>query len=564
MIRRWPYVALTAVVAVAVAIWAIPELDQRAFFGYVPTNATPTMLPSLSLDTRVLPDSAKVMLLAAGVTLLVQVYSTAYMGKDRRYRSYALLIVLFLVAMIAVVATDNLFVLLIGWEVMGVCSYLLIGHWWEQPQSRAGAMKALVVTRFGDLGLLVAIVVIGQTYGTYSITGAWVGAADQGQQHGTAIGLLVLLAVVGKSAQVPLQTWLPDAMPGPTPITALIHAATMVAAGVYVFARLLPLYGNDTTVMTALAVVSGVTMLLAALFALVQHDLKRALAWSTVSQLAYMFAAIAAGAADVGISHLVSHGAYKALLFLGCGVVMHAVGTSALSAMGGLRTTLPATFWTMTIGFAALAGIIPTVGFFTKDRVLESIHVATHGETPLPGGVAWALLVVAYVTVFVTAAYAMRLWMLTFLGLPSKQHVEPPSMTWPLVALGVACLALSIGEPLDLDTAALSTLVALAGIAFAWWRQDADLPGPVQRPLAAELGLDHPITRLIPAGTIGVARVADAADREGIDVYPRGGAVLAGLVSSAVRALQTGRVQVYASVIAVGAFVVVLVGVIAR
>jgi NADH-quinone oxidoreductase subunit L len=257
--RRWPYVALTAVVAVAVAIWAVPDLDQDGFFGYVSSGSGSPMLPSLSLDTRVLPDSAKVMLLAAGVTLLVQIYSTAYMGQDRRYRSYALLIVLFLAAMIAVVATDNLFVLLIGWEVMGVCSYLLIGHWWEQPQSRAGAMKALIVTRFGDLGLLVAIIVIGQTYGTYSVTGAWVGAADQGQQHGTAIGLLVLLAVVGKSAQVPLQSWLPDAMPGPTPITALIHAATMVAAGVYVFGRLFPLYAESEAVMVTLAVVAAVT-----------------------------------------------------------------------------------------------------------------------------------------------------------------------------------------------------------------------------------------------------------------------------------------------------------------
>lgn len=562
--RRWPYVALTAVVAVAVAIWAIPDLDKHGdWFAYGSGDGSPP-LPSLSLDTLVYSESAKVMLLAAGVTLLVQIYSTAYMGKDRRYRSYALLIVLFLVAMIAVVATDNLFVLLIGWEVMGVCSYLLIGHWWEQPQSRAGAMKALIVTRFGDLGLLVAIIVIGQTYGTYSVTRAWIGAADNGQEHGTAIGLLVLLAVVGKSAQVPLQTWLPDAMPGPTPITALIHAATMVAAGVYVFGRLLPLYRGSEAVMVTLAVVAAVTMLLGALFALVQHDLKRALAWSTVSQLAYMFAALSAGATDVSVAHLVSHGAFKALLFLGCGVVMHAVGSSALAAMGGLRTTLPVTFWTMTIGFAALAGIIPTVGFFTKDRVLESIHFATHGETALPGDVAWVLLVVAYITAFVTAAYAMRLWMLTFLGTPSKQHAEPRAMTLPLVALGIACLALSFGEPFDLDTGLLSTLVALAGIAFAWWRQDADLPRPVQRPLAAELGLDHPITRLIPGGTVGVARVADVVDREGIDVYPRGGAVVAGLVSSVVRALQSGRVQVYASVIAVGAFVIVLVGVIAR
>ena len=330
--------------------------------------------PTLSLDTLVSSASAQVMLLAAAVAFLVQLYSTKYMGDDKRYRSYALLIVLFLVAMVAVVGTDNLFVLLIGWEVMGVCSYLLIGHHWERDDAQSGAAKALLVTRTADIGLLLAILVLGHTYGTYSITKMLIATGPEIPRNATLIGLLLIVAVVGKSAQVPLQTWLPDAMPGPTPITALIHAATMVAAGVFLLARLLPVYATSEVAMTTLAVVATVTMLSAAVFALVQSDLKRALAWSTVSQLAIMFAAVAVANGTAAIDHLVSHGAFKALLFLGCGVAMHAVGSSALADMGGLRKAIPATFWTMTIGFLALAGIAPTVGFFTKDEVLEAVH----------------------------------------------------------------------------------------------------------------------------------------------------------------------------------------------
>ncbi|MCW2830332.1 MAG: NADH-quinone oxidoreductase subunit, partial [Aeromicrobium sp.] len=362
MSRRWVYVVLTAALALAAAIWAVPELvggDVIYTGSFGPASPGPTPLPSLSPDLTLFGFSAQIVLLAVGVGLLVQIYSTAYLGHHPRYRSYALIIIMFLVAMIAVVGTTNLWVLLVGWEVMGVCSYLLIGHEWQTAEARAGAAKAFLMTRIADLGLLLAILVIGETYGTYDIVGAQVAAAG-GAQSSTVIGLLVLVAVVGKSAQFPLHTWLPDAMPGPTPITALIHAATMVAAGVYLAARLFPLYADSTVVLTTMAVIAGITMLLGALLALVQTDLKRALAWSTVSQLAFMFAAVAAGDPEAGTDHLISHGVFKALLFLGCGCLMHAVGTSALSAMGGLRWSMPVTFWTMTIGFAALAGVVPT------------------------------------------------------------------------------------------------------------------------------------------------------------------------------------------------------------
>ncbi len=562
--RRWPYVILTVLVAAAVAVWAIPHLgDDASFVTFYGGNDVGPDLPSLSLATNLDSISAPVMLLAAGVALLVQIYSTAYMGDDKRYRSYASLIVLFLVAMIAVVATDNLFVLLIGWEVMGVCSYLLIGHAWELPQARAGAAKAFLVTRIADIGLLVAIIVLGQTYGSYSIKHVIIATGVEEPRNATAIGLLLILAVVGKSAQVPLHTWLPDAMPGPTPITALIHAATMVAAGVYLLARLLPVFETSQVAMTTLAVVAAVTMLLGALFAVVQTDLKRALAWSTVSQLALMFAALSTSDADAGITHLVSHGAFKALLFLGCGVAMQAVGSSALSAMGGLRRSLPVTFWTMTIGFAALAGIVPTVGFFSKDGVLDALHVATDGEATLGSGTAWVVLVLAVLTSGVTALYATRLWMATFLGAPARAHRERRAMVGPLLLLAVACLALSIGQELHVGIGVLSTAVAAAGILAAVRLRGHGWRVRFGRPLAAELGLDTVFVRTVPSVVLGAARVVDNVDADGIDVYPRGGAWLAQRASWLIGAVQSARVQVYATIVAGGALLVVVGAVVA-
>jgi NADH-quinone oxidoreductase subunit L len=484
------------------------------------------------------------------------------MGDDKRYRSYAWLIVLFEIAMVAVVATDNLFVLLIGWEVMGVCSYLLIGHAWELPQARAGAAKAFLVTRIADIGLLVAIIVLGQTYGTYRISHLIDAAGQEEPRNATAIGLLLILAIVGKSAQVPLHTWLPDAMPGPTPITALIHAATMVAAGVYLLARLLPVFETSQVAMTTLSVVAAVTMLLGALFAVAQTDLKRALAWSTVSQLALMFAALSTGDADAGITHLVSHGAFKALLFLGCGVAMVAVGSSALSAMGGLRKSLPVTFWTMTIGFAALAGVVPTVGFFSKDGVLDALHVAADGEATLGGAVAWVVLVVAVLTSGVTAVYATRLWTSTFLGAPAAaqgaKRMERRAMVGPLLLLAVASLALSIGQELHVGIGVLSTLVAAAGIAAALRLRGRGWRVRFGRPLAAELGLDAVFVRAAPTVTLGAARIVDTIDADGIDIYPRGGAWFAERASWLIGAVQSARVQVYATIVAGGALLVVI------
>lgn len=551
--RRWPYVVLTGLVSGAVAWWAIPNVRRHevSVQWYATGNDIGPTLPTLSLETFVDAWAAQVMLLAAVVAFLVQLYSTKYMGDDRRYRSYALLIILFEIAMVTVVAADNLFVLLIGWEVMGVCSYLLIGHHWERDDAQSGAAKALLVTRAADIGLLLAILILGHTYGSYSIIDIQLRLALEQPRNATLIGLLLIIAVVGKSAQVPLQTWLPDAMPGPTPITALIHAATMVAAGVFLLARLLPVYATSDVAMATLAAVAAVTMLSAALFALVQSDLKRALAWSTVSQLAIMFAAVAVADGTAAIDHLVSHGAFKALLFLGCGVAMHAVGSSALSAMGGLRRSVPVAFWTMTVGFLALAGIAPTVGFFTKDEVLDAVQ----GKP--------ALFAAVLLTSVLTAAYSMRLWALTFLG--SRTLVEPvetkhktPWVMWlPLVLLAIATFALSFGKPFHLGVGALSTAAAAVGIGLGWLLRDRTFDGRIGRTLAAELGFDRIFSSFIPAIARLKARTVVWVDDTLIDSYPRGSADSALGAGWLVDRLQSAKAQLYATAIVVGSVALV-------
>lgn len=562
-VARSLYVLLTGVLAAAVAWWAWPHLDDAGPAVGVPTftgNDVGPTLPSLSLDLTLDPWSAQVMLLAAAVAFLVQLYSVAYLGADPRYRSYALLIALFLVAMVAVVAADNLFVLLIGWEVMGVCSYLLIGHHWERDEAQGGAAKALLVTRAADIGLLLAIVLIGQTYGSYAISDALNGVAADEPRHATLIGLLLLVAVVGKSAQVPLQTWLPDAMPGPTPITALIHAATMVAAGVFVMARLLPLYETSVVATTALAVVAAVTMLTAATFALVQSDLKRALAWSTVSQLALMFAAVAVADGHAAIEHLVSHGAFKALLFLGCGVAMHAVGTSALAAMGGLRRITPVAFWTMSVGFAALAGLVPTVGFFSKDEVLAALEHARTGGTSLSVVTVWILFVAALLTSVLTAAYATRLWALTFLGPTPEREAHRTSwlMAVPLLVLALATLALSVGKPLHPGIGAISTGLTVVGIALGWRLRRSTWESRAGRALTAELALDRPFSRWIPAGAMLNARAVVLVDDGLIDSYPRGSVLAANGIAWLLDRLQSAKAQLYATAIAAGSLIAVV------
>jgi NADH-quinone oxidoreductase subunit L len=468
---------------------------------------------------------------------------------------------------------------------MGACSYYLISHHWELAEARTGAVKAFLVTRLGDVGLLFGIFVLGDATGTYRISGVLEAAASGGitGSEATLASLLVLCGVVGKSAQFPLHTWLPDAMPGPTPISALIHAATMVAAGVFLVARLLAVFELSDVAMGTLAVVAATTMLGAALMALAADDLKRVLAWSTVSQLALMFGALSIGGYDAGVLHLLAHGAFKALLFLAAGSVIHAVGTQRIDSMGGLRTAMPVTFATMTVGFAALAGLPPFVGFFSKDEVLGL--AAEHAFDGVDGFRPWLLLVVGYLTAAVTAAYATRAWLMVFFG-PRRRaayavapHESPALMRWPLVVLAVASTfgGLAVVFPHFLGVEhdphwwmfLVSSFVVLAAVGFTtaeWSRLGRSDPagflGVLRRPAAAEFGLDRLMvttaTRLTGAGS----RVVVANEAAVVEPYVAGSDAGAQWAGRALRWLHNGNIQRYVTAVVVGALAVaVLVGV---
>jgi NADH-quinone oxidoreductase subunit L len=578
-------------VLLAVAAVVDAPLAERAQHGTVPTGAFSSQGGdglSFGFDLRLDGLAALVSLAVGVVAFAVQVYSTAYMRGDPRYSSYAALVSLFTAAMMLVVFADDLMVLLVGWEVMGVCSYFLIGHHWEQEGARASAVKAFVVTRLGDVGFLFGIFVLATAAGSFSITQAL--EADLSERTATIASLLLLCGVVGKSAQFPLHTWLPDAMAGPTPISALIHAATMVAAGIYLVARLYDVFLAAPTTLAVMAVIACVTMLGSALAALGQDDIKRVLAYSTVSQLAYMLAALAVGSAVAAGFHLLTHAAFKALLFLAAGSVIHAVGTNLMPDMGGLRRVMPLTFATMTVGLAALAGVPPLAGFFSKEAVLGAAEeTALHAEGPAPAWTGWLVLAVGLATVAVTAAYVARLWLMTFFDRPRSPvaaHEPPAAMTWPLVALAVPSVLLgvvglregwlpewlTVGEVLpgqetlhlSAATAASSVLLAVvgAGAMYARWRrQPAADPTAALRPRTAfeqaffvDDVYDRVFVRPVRSATSGVRWTDD----EVVGGAVRGTGAETGRLAALVTRTQGGNVQAYLTGLLAGVLLLVV------
>ncbi|GAB3648865.1 NADH-quinone oxidoreductase subunit 5 family protein [Glycomyces tarimensis] len=410
------------------------------------------------------------------VSMLVQLYSVAYLRDDPRYVPFAAQVNLFCAAMLLVVCADDLVFLLIGWEVMGTCSYLLIAHYAKLPAAPGAAAKAFLVTRFGDVGFVLGVMVLGAWAGTFRISE--LGEVPSGVA--AASMLLILFGCVGKSAQFPLQVWLPPAMAGPTPVSALIHAATMVAAGAYVLTRLLPVWPPE--LLLVVAIVAAVSMVGAGLCAFAATDVKGVLAWSTISQVGFMFAAVAVAAADTALFHLLAHAAFKALLFLTAGVVIHLAATD-----GSLKTTRlrpgvsPLTFWSMTIGLAAMVGLPPLGGFYSKEAVLGAAYEAA---TPASVVVFWAGVVAS----IITAAYSARLWLLLFWrGGPEERHTVPRAEAiglWTL-AIGTAGVgALYFTGPLDvpdlhLDLMALVLIAAAGGLYLvgdSWWRDRARDP----------------------------------------------------------------------------------------
>lgn len=486
------------------------------------TRLTPTGSVPIDLAIHLDGFATLAAVLVGVVASAVQIYSTGYLRDDPRYPSYAALVSVFTSAMLLVVYSGDLLVLLVGWEIMGICSYFLVGHYWETEVARSASIKAFLVTKLGDVPFLFGIFALAADAGTFRINGILTAAVSGDIQHPTLVGLLLLAGVAGKSAQFPLHTWLPDAMAGPTPVSALIHAATMVAAGVYLVARLLPVFLLSAAALAVLAVMAAVTMIGSALCALAQDDIKRVLAYSTIGQLGYMTGALAVADRGAAVFHLLTHGAFKALLFLGAGVVIHAAGTNSLAAMSrmrDLRGRIPDAFWTMTIGLAALAALFPFSGFFSKESVLRAAeHAATGHVDGLPNAVGWTVLLSGLLTALLTAAYATRLWLRAFGGglaaarpaprvepgpgpepapgpAPQHAHQPPAVMLWPLWVLAVPTLGLGItvgvlpdyfdGHSLNptLITSVLGTGLALVGVLVTYgaWRSaaaHAHLPAP--------------------------------------------------------------------------------------
>ncbi|MDX2293937.1 MULTISPECIES: NADH-quinone oxidoreductase subunit 5 family protein [Streptomyces] len=588
------------------------------------TELTPTGSVPITLGVHIDGFAALVAVLVGVVASCVQIYSTGYLRDDPRYPSYAALVSLFTAAMLLVVYSGDLMVLLVGWEIMGICSYFLVGHYWETPEARSASLKAFLVTKLGDVPFLFGLFALAADAGTFRIDGILSTVASGGLDHPTVVALLLLAGVAGKSAQFPLHTWLPDAMAGPTPVSALIHAATMVAAGIYFVARLLPVFAASAAAMTVLAVMAAVTMVGSALAALAQDDIKRVLAYSTIGQLGYMAGALAVGDRGAAVFHLLSHAAFKALLFLAAGAVIHAAGTNSLTAMSrmsGLAKRIPDAYWTMTVALLALAAIPPFAGFFSKEAVLVAAEHTALGDRPgVPAGAGWTVLVAGLLTALLTAAYALRLWLRTFRGRGAeapRHGRQPIAMTSVLWVLAVPSLGFGLsatylddwfdGEALTptLTTAVLGTGLAVAGgaVTYAVWRSlaaravppavatphvahpDAEaglveaealhlphpaedpadpgraLLGPLYGPAAAGFHLDALYRKAFVRPVLGAASLVRFLDREVVDTYVSGAASTAKGLGWLVRRAQTGNTQTYLSALLAGSVVLAIAAV---
>ncbi|WP_281883153.1 NADH-quinone oxidoreductase subunit L [Paenibacillus sp. YYML68] len=399
---------------------------------------------TLSMGFEVTNLNALMLVVVTLVSLLVNLYSKGYMHGDERINVFYAYIALFTFSMLGLVISVNLLQLFIFWELVGVCSFLLVGFWYFKPEARAAAKKAFIVTRVGDVGLFLGMLLLfwvmpGHALDFSSISNAFADGSIS-EEMATWIAILIFIGAMGKSGQFPLHTWLPDAMEGPTPISALIHAATMVAAGVYLVARTFDIFTAAPIALTVVAIVGAFTALFAATIGTAQDDIKRILAYSTVSQLGYMMMALGIGTAaayTAGVFHLFTHAFFKALLFLGAGSVIHAVHTQNIQEMGGVGRHMKITAWTFAIGALALSGIVPLSGFWSKDAILTEAYNTGH----------YGLLAVGLIAAFFTAFYMSRLFFLVFLGKPRGEqhhvHESPGVMTLPLIVLAV--LAVTAG-----------------------------------------------------------------------------------------------------------------------
>jgi NADH-quinone oxidoreductase subunit L len=547
---------------------------------------------TFEVDAGILLDplSMVFVLLITVVGFLIHVYSIGYMAEDPERRRFFAYLNLFVAAMLLLVLADNYLALYVGWEGVGLASFLLIGFWNQKPEYATAANKAFIVNRDGDFGLSIAVMAMFATFGTVAFTGVFTGAEEASQTTLTVIGLLLLLAACGKSAQVPLQSWLLDAMAGPTPVSALIHAATMVTAGVYLIVRSAAIFNLAPDAQLAVVIVGAVTLVFGAIIGMAKDDIKKALAASTMSQIGYMI--LAAGLGPVGyvfaIFHLMTHGWFKADLFLGAGSVMHGMNDETdMRRYGGLRSVMPWTFATFFVGYLAIIGVPPFAGFFSKDKIIE----AAFSES-------WVLGIVTVLVAGITAFYMTRVVVMTFFG-PRRwrddahPHESPAVMLIPVTVLAIGAagigwflnagnrfekflepvtgfvepdppLSIPVITALTLGVSAVGVLTAI----YLYGRREVPVTPPLGAPLTVAARRDlygdafNEAVFMRP-GQYSV-RTLVFADNRIVDGAVNGTAAMFGGLSSRMRRLQTGFARSYALTILSGALVIVAAFVLVR
>jgi len=554
--------------------------------------------------------TAVMLIVVTSISFIVHVYSIGYMHGDKGYYRFYAYLSLFTFSMLMLIMSNNFLQLYFGWEAVGLCSYLLIGFWYEKKSASDAGKKAFIVNRFGDFGFGIGVILIFITFGSLDYMSVFDKLGEVvnknvniiGIEVGliTLIGLLLFCGAVGKSAQLPLHVWLPDAMEGPTPVSALIHAATMVTAGVFMVARCNPIYNLSPVAISVVAIVGGITAFFAATIALVQNDIKRVIAYSTISQLGYMFLACGVGAYGAGIFHLYTHAYFKALLFLCAGSVMHAMsGELDMQKMGGLKKYMPITYWTMLIASLSISGIPVLAGFFSKDEILLSAYAA--------GGVGKFVWILGVITALLTAFYSFRLIFLTFHGefRGNSKHVHlhesPAVMTIPLIFLCIGAIGAGwIGIPEILGgnnwfgefishvvghpeievthteewmTMGLSVLVALTGIglAFIFYQKVPLLPvyfaksfKSIYKILWNKYYIDELYQLIVIRPVLFVAKniIVGFSDGTVIEGIVNGVPSFIGWIGEKVRKVQNGVLQHYGVVMAVGIFLLLAIAII--
>jgi NADH-quinone oxidoreductase subunit L len=593
--RLGGYITIASLLgSLGLSVWALMEVMATPDHSLpVPAINWVVIGGGFTIHLGLIVDSltAVMLIVVTVVSLMVQIYSQGYMHGDPGYHRYFAFMSLFTGSMLALVLADNLLFVYVFWEMVGLCSYLLIGFWFHRPSAANAAKKAFIVTRIGDFGFLAAILLLFFNTGTFDIAKLH-SLAIAGTLAGTTLtwaAIGIFAGAVGKSAQFPLHVWLPDAMEGPTPVSALIHAATMVAAGVFLVARTFPLFSHSVEALTTVAVIGGFTAIFAASMGLVMTDIKRVLAYSTISQLGYMMLGLGAGGIAIGIFHLFNHAFFKALLFLGAGSVNHATGTFDMREMGGLRKVMPWTYATFLIASLSIAGIWPLSGFWSKDEILA----ASLQNQPI-------LFALAMITVFMTAFYMFRVVFLTFGGeyrgsgaeAHGQPHESPSVMVMPMVVLAILSVVsgfwnvtgqfsafMGHGEThgfiegffgilahslpwISLILAGLGILLAYAMYSAKWL--SAERVGCIFKPLYTLFYRKYWFDELYENIIVKLALIKGLfAGLQGFDTYGVDGTVngiASGAIATgkAIRKAHSGQLQLYGLFIGIGIIVIIL------